>query len=163
MSQLWISDKAFRNMVEEANRAYPMETGGVLVGYFAESGELVVFANIGPGPNAVHLKNRFMPDHTWQCEQLEGLFQKSSGTWVYLGDWHTHPDSSPKMSRLDQRTLRSIAKYKQAENPQPLMLIGGYSTPDWDWAGYQYRGNSLVRFWASYKQYSLRLFPILNV
>ncbi|WP_017842812.1 Mov34/MPN/PAD-1 family protein [Methylotuvimicrobium buryatense] len=163
MSHLWISETAFRDMVEEANRACPMETGGVLVGYFAEFGEPVVFAAIGPGPNAIHLKNRFMPDHTWQCEQLEGIFQKSSGTWVYLGDWHTHPDCSARMSRLDQRTLRSIAKFKQAENPKPLMLIGGYSSSDWDCAGYQYLGNRLFRFLVSYKQCSLRLFPILNI
>lgn len=163
MSQLWISELAFRNMVKEANHAYPMETGGVLVGYFAESGEPVVFAATGPGPRAVHLQSQFMPDHTWQCEQLEDFFQESSGAWVYLGDWHTHPDSSPKMSRLDQRTLRSIAKYKQAENPQPLMLIGGYSSDDWDWACYQYHNNSLFRIWASYKQCSLRLFPTLNI
>jgi integrative and conjugative element protein (TIGR02256 family) len=163
MSQLWISETAFRDMVEEANRTYPMETGGVLVGYFGESGEPVVFAAIGPGPNAAHLKSRFMPDHTWQCEQLEDLFQKSSGTWVYLGDWHTHPDSSPKMSQLDKRTLRSIAKYKQAENPQPLMLIGGYSLPNWDWVGYQYRSYNLRQFWRTYRQCSLRLFPVLTV
>lgn len=163
MSQLWISKTAFRDMVEEANRAYPMETGGVLVGYFSEFGEPVVFAATGPGPNAVHLQNRFMPDHTWQCEQLESLFQKSSGTWVYLGDWHTHPDSSPEMSRLDQRTLRSIAKYKLAENPHPLMLIGGYSSPHWKWVGYQYRDNCLFRLWVSYKQCSLSLFPTFNI
>jgi integrative and conjugative element protein (TIGR02256 family) len=163
MSQLWINEMAFRDMVEEANRAYPRETGGVLVGYFAASGESVVFATIGPGPNAIHLENRFLPDHIWQCEQLDDLFQKSSGTWVYLGDWHTHPDSSPKLSCLDRQTLRSIAKHKQAENLRPLMLIGGYSLPDWDWVGYQYRDNRLFRLWASYKQCSLRLFPTLNI
>lgn len=158
MSSVWIEKAAFHCMVEEADRAYPLETGGVLVGYFAESGQPVIFSAIGPGPNADHQRRRFTPDHTWQCDQLDILFEKSSQTWVYIGDWHTHPDGTPRMSWLDQRTLRTIAKYPQSQSAHPLMLIGGGSCGNWDWIGHQYRDDRLLGLITRRNELDPRLF-----
>ena len=127
--------RGLREQIEhDADLAYPLETGGVLVGYVACNNEPVVHAVIGAGPNALHLGVRFEPDHAWQCEQLDDLFERSSGQWVYLGDWHTHPNGSPTMSWLDRRTLRRIAKHSEARIERPLMLIGGGSPGVWTWA-----------------------------
>lgn len=116
--------RELRSQIErDADLAYPLETGGILVGYVAASGEPVVHAVIGAGPKARHAPARFEPDHVWQCEQLDSLFTRSSGQWVYLGDWHTHPDGQPKMSRLDRRTLRRIAEHPEVSITRPLMLI----------------------------------------
>lgn len=144
MRHLWISEAAFMRMVKVADSAFPLETGGVLAGYFADSGEPVVFDVIGPGPKASHLKKRFHPDHAWQCSQLDSIFKQSSETWVYLGDWHTHPNGSSQMSWLDQRTLHKIANYNGAETPHPLMLIGSGSTQAWNWTGYQYQNARML-------------------
>ncbi|NMG42633.1 hypothetical protein GPA22_02650 [Aromatoleum toluvorans] len=144
MNPLWISDTAFQEMITEADRAYPLETGGVLVGYFAENGEPVVFVAVGPGPSAMHRRHRFKPDHAWQCRQLDIIFDRSSGLFAYLGDWHTHPDASPRMSWLDQRTLRSIARHPQARVRCPLMLIGGGSPQQREWVCHQYKGERVL-------------------
>lgn len=144
MTSMWISGAALDDLTDEADRTYPLETGGVLAGYFAENGEPVVLAAIGPGPTADHRRYRFTPDHAWQCRQLDILFEQSSRTYVYLGDWHTHPDGSPQMSWLDRRTLRAIARHPQARTPHPLMLIGGGSVTCWDWTCHQYRGERLL-------------------
>lgn len=158
MNPIWFSQLAFENLVKEANRAYPLETGGVLLGYFAESGDPVVYAVIGPGPAAHHRRTRFTPDHTWQCDQIELFFEKSNGKWTYMGDWHTHPNGSPKMSWLDQRTLRAIARHPQARVPQPLMLIGGGCPQKWHWASHQYRDERLLGLVVGCDKYELRLF-----
>lgn len=124
--------RELRSQIErDADMAYPLETGGVLVGYVAASGEPVAHAVIGAGPKARHAPARFEPDHLWQCEQLDALFTGSSGQWVYLGDWHTHPDGQPKMSRLDRRTLRRIATHSEAGITRPLMLIVAGSSGAW--------------------------------
>jgi integrative and conjugative element protein (TIGR02256 family) len=129
--------RGLREQIEhEADLAYPLETGGVLVGYVADNGAPVVHAVIGPGLNALHFAARFEPDHAWQCERLDDLFKSSSGQWVYLGDWHTHPDGRPKMSWLDRRTLRRIAKHSEAGIARPLMLIVAGSPGAWTWAVY---------------------------
>lgn len=158
MNSLWISEGVFLNLIEEAERTYPLETGGVLAGYFAENGEPVVFAAIGPGPTAVHRRYRFKPDHAWQCHELDILFEQSSGLWTYLGDWHTHPDGVPQMSWLDRRTLRAIARHSYARTPQPLMLIGGGTSRNWSWVGHQYRGKRILGLITDYEKREIRLF-----
>src|SRR3546814_16884446 len=77
---LWISNVALGAMVAEADRKFPLETGGILVGYFAENGDPVVCAAIGPGPHAIHWRKRFTPDHAWQCTQLDEIYEQSSGS-----------------------------------------------------------------------------------
>lgn len=158
MSELWFSEAALQDLGAEANRAYPLETGGVLVGYFSEHGEPVVFGATGPGPAAVHRRQRFTPDHAWQCQQLDHIFDKSSGTLVYVGDWHTHPDASPRMSWLDHRTLRAIARHREAKVSNPLMLIGGGSPQNRVWMGHLYRGERMLGLITDCDQLPLRVF-----
>lgn len=158
MTFLWISHTAFEDLTQEANRAFPMETGGVLVGYFAENGEPVVHAVVGPGPAAIHRRYRFTPDHAWQCGQLDVLFEQSEGLLTYVGDWHTHPDGVPEMSWLDHWTLRRIAKYPEAGTPQPLMLIGGGVVDRWQWTGHQFLGDRILGLVIDSKKCKPRLF-----
>jgi len=158
MSELWISEAALEDLEAEANLFYPFETGGVLVGYIAINGEPVVFGAIGPGPAAVHRRQRFTPDHAWQCQQLDDVFDKSAGALVYVGDWHTHPEGSPQMSWLDHRTLRAIAKHPQAKTPNPLMLIGAGSPQGRVWMGHFYRRHRLLGLLTDCDQLPLHLF-----
>lgn len=118
---------------EAATRA-PEETGGLLVGYPSDDA-LVVTASIGPGPNAVHDRRSFAPDHAWQAEQLAALYEQSGRRIDYLGDWHTHPGGRPALSRLDRETLRRIALHGPARCPTALMLVvsGG---PVWQAAAF---------------------------
>jgi integrative and conjugative element protein (TIGR02256 family) len=138
MSDCWINQAVMQSLIAEADRAYPLETGGILVGYVAENGEPVVRDVIGPGPHAIHRRRRFTPDHQWQCKQLDELYDQSSGLLVYLGDWHTHPDGVPWMSWLDQRTLKKIATHSKARLAQPLMVIGGGTRQNWKWCCHQH-------------------------
>jgi integrative and conjugative element protein (TIGR02256 family) len=159
MKKIWISESAFQFLREEAGRAYPLETGGVLLGYFATNGEPVVYAAIGPGPAAIHRRTRFTPDHEWQSQQIDNVFESSKEKWTYVGDWHTHPRSSPRMSYLDQRTLKNIAEHTKAWAPYPVMLIGGGAPHDWKWVGHQYRNERLWGLLAGCDERSLHVFP----
>lgn len=144
MNSLWINSSSLRELLFHADRDHPVETGGILAGYFAENGAPVVQEVIGPGPKATHERYGFKPDHAWQCRQLDFLYERSAGAAVYLGDWHTHPNGKAKMSWLDQRTLHHIACHPQAKTSSPVMLIGAGNPQEWDWVGYQYRRS---RFW----------------
>ncbi|SIT49344.1 putative 18.8 kDa protein [Paraburkholderia ribeironis] len=158
MSQLWIASTAFDEMLDEAERVYPLETGGVLVGYAADDGDLVVQHVIGPGLSAQHKRQRFHPDHDWQCRRLDEIFEISSGQAVYVGDWHTHPDGSPQMSWLDKRTLRGIARYREAALARPLMLIGAGGAERWRWQAHRYSGDRMGGLNISVDVLELRLF-----
>jgi integrative and conjugative element protein (TIGR02256 family) len=158
MSELWINKRAFHDLANEAERVYPLETGGVLAGYFADNDDAVVQYVIGPGRAAIHASDRFKPDHEWHCRALDEIFENSSGRSVYLGDWHTHPDGTPAMSWLDRRTLRAIAKHPDAALARPLMLIGGGKSREWAWCVHQYAGERLGGILVRHTSLKLRIF-----
>ena len=133
---MWLKGEVFAQIEHYADGRYPLETGGILVGYVGDNNEPVVHAVVGAGPKALHLANRFEPDHAWQCMQLDDLFMRSAGQWVYMGDWHTHPNGRPKMSRLDRRTMRRISMHAGARISHPLMMIGGGTPNSWRWSVY---------------------------
>lgn len=155
---VWLSRTVLESLAAEADRGYPLETGGVLAGYFADSGEAVVEHAIGPGPGAVHKRYRFLPDSEWQCERLNELYERSNGVHVYIGDWHTHPDGTGRMSLLDHWTLRAIAKHPAACLANPLMLIGGGKPKARDWICHQHSGERLFGLLSSSSEIPVRVF-----
>lgn len=120
----WLPRLVLQEMIDEADRAYPDETGGVLMGYWASPfDEVVVTHVIGPGPGAVHRRSKFVPDSAYQQEQITRHYERSRQLETYLGDWHTHPRSGARLSRIDRRTLWRIAAAPEARAPAPLMAV----------------------------------------
>jgi integrative and conjugative element protein (TIGR02256 family) len=117
-------------VTHEANRAFPNETGGVLMGYWWHAsledplgGCVVVAAVIGPGPLAIHKPRSFSPDHEYQEREVGRVYQASGRMSTYLGDWHTHPNGTGLLSRRDERTAIRIASAPRARAPRPVMLV----------------------------------------
>jgi integrative and conjugative element protein (TIGR02256 family) len=111
---------------EEARLKTPLETGGVLAGYFsADDSEVVVTEMVGPGPKAKHGKCSFVPDYAYHRDEIGRLFDESNGLITYLGDWHTHPNGPNNLSRRDKRALRNIARFPFNYVDQPVMIVFG--------------------------------------
>lgn len=146
---MWIPDEALRRLEQEAARARPLETGGVLVGYRADN-SYVITDVIGPGPGALHRRERFVPDSTWQFEQLDLAFAASPSTRRYVGDWHTHPESPAQLSWIDRRTLARIARGKATGERNPLMMIGSGlgGANGWSWIAHVHV-RTVGRLWSS--------------
>jgi integrative and conjugative element protein (TIGR02256 family) len=128
---IWLSSYILKDMFIEADRHTPYETGGVFMGYQANNMDLVVTDLIPAGPNAKHRRFSFEPDHEYQIDQIASIYKKSRGDIMYLGDWHTHPNSSPQLSRIDKCTLTRIALTKGSHNSHPIMTILGGKTERW--------------------------------
>jgi integrative and conjugative element protein (TIGR02256 family) len=135
---LWLPSDLLSLLAAEADRTSPLETGGVLLGYLAESGkDFVVTSVLGPGPDAVHERHRFSPDHPYQLQAIEQSYHESGRVLEYLGDWHTHPKGIAELSSLDLATLRRIAAFKHARISSPVMLVLAPG-PEWNpkaWCG----------------------------
>jgi integrative and conjugative element protein (TIGR02256 family) len=127
----WISAEVFTGLEAEASRMYPLETGGVLMGYCAQHSDIVITAAIGPGPAARHEESAFIADHEYQLDAIRKHYYRHNRRETYLGDWHTHPNAAGYLSSLDLRTLRRIAKTRSARVPQPMMLICAGRPGDW--------------------------------
>jgi len=109
-------------MRTEARRHPHSETGGLLLGYVTGD-DVVICSIIGPGPKARSTKTTFVPDSDWQTAELASAYEASSRQWTYLGDWHTHPSGTGRLSLRDARTLRRIARTPGARAPRAISAI----------------------------------------
>jgi integrative and conjugative element protein (TIGR02256 family) len=135
----WISEAVVSEMVAEAERRSPSETGGVLLGYWsAQFDEVVIVEATGPGATAMHAIDRFSPDANFDVEEVARRYRESGRIHTYLGDWHTHPSGSARLSKLDHRTLARIARHQPARTPAPIMAVLAGQAP-WSLAVWQFR------------------------
>ncbi len=142
----WVSERNLAEMVCEAERVSPDETGGALIGYWAEPYREAVITDVtGPGPNALHFPYNFLPDDEYQEAEIARLYHASGRLHTYLGDWHTHPRSSSDLSRLDRRTLRKVATHPEARAPVPLMAVLG-GGPRWTLKVWKYVPTRLGKY-----------------
>ena len=129
---LWVVVEALESVRREAERAWPAETGGVLLGYEPDGSDVVVTAVTGPGPNALHARSAFVPDDLYHARVIAGVYESSGRRVTYLGDWHSHPGGAAVPSRKDKRTLRAMARFRGGRTPNPVMLLAAGS-PDAGW------------------------------
>ena len=71
-----------------------------------------------------------------------------------LGDWHTHPDGSDRLSVADRKTLKAISGCREARIENPLMVIL-WGREKW--------GVTAWRGWRSRTVFRLRKFTISRV
>lgn len=133
-----VPERLLERCRSDADRHFPLETGGVLMGYQHE-GSAFVTEVIGAGPDAVHRTHSFEPDYPWQTDRIAKHYLKSGRRETYLGDWHTHPRArSGILSGHDRSVVRKIIRTPEARAAQPLMGIF-YGVPQmWDlavWSG----------------------------
>src|SRR3546814_7722918 len=107
-SLVWLSADAWLFMMGEADAKEPLETGGILAGYWANAREVVISAASGPGPDAVHLSHRFKPDPEYKETWISHRYLHTKGIATYLGDWHTTPGATTSNpSRTDRSDRKS--------------------------------------------------------
>lgn len=146
---LWVGGDVLDACVADASSAYPLETGGTFMGWWADPRTAVIATMIGGGPSADRGRNWFEPDQDWQLERIAERYQASGRRETYLGDWHSHPGAtSGALSCVDRAVLRRVMGSSGARCARPLMLVlfGGASR--WDvvaWCAYRRRGAFLSR------------------
>jgi integrative and conjugative element protein (TIGR02256 family) len=122
-------------------KAGDRETGGVLVGFYADDGECAYVTEVGHPP----------PDSeagpTWFNRGIRGLREWLEELWgarrrtYYLGEWHYHPRASPEASGDDRKQMLRISKDRKIRCPEPVLLIvGGDARSSWPSNAYVVRG-----------------------
>jgi integrative and conjugative element protein (TIGR02256 family) len=117
-------------LTRQVMETFPLETGGILMGYWSEPDVVITHAT-GPGPRAVHKTTGFLPDAEYQEQEVAFIYAESGRLSTYLGDWHSHPYGSTRLSWKDKRTLRRIAHAPEARCPQPLMAVMAGEEGQW--------------------------------
>lgn len=123
---VWVSQSALRLILDETEDKWPLETGGMLLGYHGQDQpEIVITEALGPGPKARHGSHTFTPDGKWQQRHLAERYESSGRVTTFVGDWHSHPEGLPLPSPRDLKTARKVSRRKSARVPYPATLIVG--------------------------------------
>ena len=101
-----------------------VETGGILVGFYAPEHDCAVVTDIsGPPSNSKSGK-------TWFHRGIDNLQQWLHRLWLrqnrhYFGEWHYHPLANPNPSPTDKREMKRISRSVLYRCPEPVLLIIG--------------------------------------
>lgn len=114
-------------MLNSVGKHFPKETGGLIAGELVSESEWIVTDVTMPGSGAVHKSHSYVPDNEHDTKEIARIYRETNCQSVYLGDWHSHPNSTSYMSGKDKRALRSIAEFKDARIQWPIMIVLGTS------------------------------------
>lgn len=102
-----------------------VEAGGLLIGrHILDCEDIVV--DMATEPMAGDLAGRFefYRDDPGHQEILEREWAESDGTSVFVGAWHTHPESVPRPSNVDLEDWRRQQRFM---NPDGLLHRGPHA------------------------------------
>ena len=124
-----ISSLILKNLHDLCSESYPYETGGILIGRYSEDLTWAIITSITNAPMASrHTPCLFVRSNQGVLAQLKGLWKWDQ---YYLGEWHYHPNASPKPSGLDSKTMFNLSKNKSLHCPEPILFIVGGNPRDW--------------------------------
>lgn len=109
-----------KKMVQEKKG---IETGGILAGFIDGDGRANITHISGPGPKAVHATDKFEKDVEYCQKLLDKLYEQYGDKAVYIGEWHSHPNSNNSPSNTDIQSMAEIALQKEYLTDQPVMII----------------------------------------
>lgn len=114
-------------------RFYQREAGGQLFARISNNDWEIVSAT---GPRLQDRRSRFS---FWphRASEQEEIFAQHARGLDYVGDWHTHPEDTPKPSPDDLTSITQIVRRSTHHLPGFLLLIVGQrSFPEGLWASF---------------------------
>jgi proteasome lid subunit RPN8/RPN11 len=115
---LLVAESAERELALCAGRADPVETGGILLGVYADGRPWIVSIVEIATSERGQRHFRIPGGTTHSAVRRARATDKRLG---YLGDWHSHPADSPP-SAVDLNTLR-IVSFVHPRRPNPTMIV----------------------------------------
>jgi integrative and conjugative element protein (TIGR02256 family) len=118
-----LAEDAEREMVDLAKRAYPFETGGIMLGVFSDA--LPWITAIEEVPQRRPQRNRFkIPSGV--THRIVDRYREHDPQTGYIGDWHSHP-ADASLSSVDRMTLASLVVSRKSR----LLAVVRLATEEW--------------------------------
>jgi len=122
-----LSYRCFKKMLDITQDNYPNEVGTSLIGYYSEDGFDAYIEDTTPlSSDSVGSAFSFIRGIKGLKSFYKQLIKKYKGRMYYIGDWHTHPNSSSTPSKTDDINQSAIASDKKVNcSENILVIIGG--------------------------------------
>lgn len=110
----------------EQRQLWSREAGGVLIGKQVENEDHYILSAVTtPTKHDKHTRFSFTRSILSSQPFINKKWQESNGTENYLGEWHTHPETSPIPSETDKALIRQIVSDESSPFPKVLLVIVG--------------------------------------
>lgn len=106
------------------------ESGGILLGHvYKNRADIIEIAT----PNRFDSSGPLFFNRSKIGAQLQinKAWEKSNGTLIYLGEWHTHPEINPKPSAIDKEMIAKSLKEIMMEISFLYLIIVGRNNTYW--------------------------------
>jgi Prokaryotic E2 family A/ThiF family/Prokaryotic homologs of the JAB domain len=108
-------------MQTELDRNRPKETGGLLIGMINFKRKIVYVTRLLEAPkDSVGSGQCFVRGIMDLPEDIDAITEASGGLLGYVGEWHTHPNGSRKLSIRDKQ---AITQLRQQLEPSGLVTL----------------------------------------
>ena len=143
---LTIESNCLQKVEDYSRLHFPKEFGGILVGSYLNGYKDLVISDIICPDKFNSNPFRFEPDHKDLNKKLKELYKKHDGKIEYVGDWHSHPNSSNQFSPPDFKSIYDIAKSKNVNTHNPVLLIAAYNDNSFDPGFYVFHNDKLHKY-----------------
>ncbi len=120
---LEISEDVWREVCSIADKAYPNEGGGVLIGSYDDSLKNARICRVFSSSKNTGARCTFTLEASEGNKFLRTIWEKLSGKQYYIGTWHSHPEGACLPSSLDDQTMFEVARNKKGGCARPILLI----------------------------------------
>lgn len=114
----------YRRICKYISAHYPNECGGVLAGRIQGHQAIITRMFMPERIQSTRVRFRRLVDRINIA--LKKLNDESCGEQLYLGEWHSHPNSLPIPSNTDLSAMCNITASGTVRLTTPFLLIVGY-------------------------------------
>lgn len=108
-TNVFISERAYADIINETLQNIYTETGGILLGAKGDHAWYVV-ESLDPGPRAILRSTYFEYDHKYLTHLANKVGLRYRTKLQLLGPWHRHPGSLDQFSSIDDETNRTFVR-----------------------------------------------------
>lgn len=110
-----------------------LEAGGLLLGrYLRNAHDLVVDFVTEPMPGDERSRFGFYRAAEAHARATSDAWDRSGGTCVLLGDWHTHAEPDPTPSEVDLDNWRKMLRESEPGEARFFVIVGQRSIRAWE-------------------------------
>lgn len=136
--RITVNKESINRMYQLCNESYPNETGGILIGQYADDVTAEIVAIIGPSNDSKGWRTKFTRGTKGINKLLKEYWEQGL---YYLGEWHFHPNGISYPSDIDTNTMKSIANNPKYNCPEPILIIVSGTRNSYQQKSYLYSGN----------------------
>lgn len=122
--EIVLDDNLLSELIKIGMQHFPKEIGGFLIGYYSNNNKTLYVTDTILPIKYKSTKDEFIRETEGIMDILTEFYNKEISK-IYIGEWHTHPNSEPIPSLTDMASILKIEEQNIIKENNPILLIMG--------------------------------------